>query len=230
VSAYRDKPIEERVTRLEDAWESVEGNARRISWADLLQRHYVPQFVGVMILAASIFGIVVYANSCSRAQTQEERAYAEAHPETDPSVQRAVRGCQDLCESMGLLGGVIMEFTGTRSSDEPAYRDHCYARRTGHSCICGNGMGGSVRIDPDGLQTAAAAHPAGCGRGSRAVTVLAAVIAKEKRARKCIGSGALVPIFSVALDKKSLCGVCGRRVGVLGPRGRFARHNKEPRS
>lgn len=57
-------------------------------------------------------------------------------------------------------------------------------------------------------------------------SVLAAVIAEEKRNQRCLHPAmACPPPGAVGLDKKADCPVCGRRVKVTA-RGLYARHNK----
>ena len=59
-------------------------------------------------------------------------------------------------------------------------------------------------------------------------SVLAAVIAEEKRNQRCLHPAmACPPPGAVGLDKRADCPVCGRRVKVTA-RGLYARHNKTP--
>lgn len=161
MSPYRAEDMEARVARLEERVDTMAKGAVHASWIDFFNRHYVPQFVGVLVLIGVLFGLAVYATNCTHQQTLDAAALAEAQAAVDDANTPETSGerdCERLCESMGLRGGVVMDYNGTWHGTGTHAGDFDVTRQ-GHSCMCGNGMGGSVRVDPDGHWSAQAEHP-----------------------------------------------------------------------
>ena len=98
----------------------------------------IPDWVRLTIIAGAIVGSGFLVLVGAREMVQ--------YDERVESRQRA--DCQTLCGSMGLNGGVVMPWSGWW------YVPGTTERRTisGQSCVCGDGNGSSVRVDPDGSQ------------------------------------------------------------------------------
>jgi hypothetical protein len=100
-------------------------------------RHIIAYFLSAVVALSTLGACVFGVEQCS--DRQDEAAAIAGDRD------RAV--CTTLCGSMGLNGGVWMDWYRTGG-------DYTDAR----SCMCGNGMGGSVRVDPDGTETVIPHH------------------------------------------------------------------------
>lgn len=148
---FREGDIETRIARLEERIDRLLRGEVRVRVLDFLREHYVPQTVGFLVglVGIATFGFRVQAcHAAEDAAARQQEVEDEARH--DPNAV-----CRALCESMGLRGGVITDYHSTGSSADGSYT----WTRTGHSCMCGNGMGGSVRVDPDGRWSSSIAHP-----------------------------------------------------------------------
>lgn len=159
MTPYRSEDIEARVAILEERLGNIDRDARRTAWLDFLKEFYIPQAVGILLLLGIIGVVVLHMENCSHQQTVDAAALAEAQAAAADDAAPEQHRCERLCESMGLRGGVVMDYTGTGHVTYANGEDSLSFSRTGHSCMCGNGMGGSVRVDPDGRWSAQTDHP-----------------------------------------------------------------------
>ena len=168
MSPFREEDLSAKVAhnteylkKLEARVSDIENNKTKASWLDFLRDFYVPQAIGVLILLGVLIGLTLHAENCTRQQNADAAALADAQAaaaEATAPETTGERNCERLCESMGLRGGVVMDYNGTWHGTGTHAGDFDITRQ-GHSCMCGNGMGGSVRVDPDGHWSAQSDHP-----------------------------------------------------------------------
>jgi hypothetical protein len=157
--AYREEDVDARLKRIEERLGKIESNERTATWTEALRAWRVPEAIGIALLLGAIFYMAAYARDCTHHEDLDREARADRLAATPPPESPEVVGCRELCASMGLNGGVLMEFDGTWHGTGGTFAGTFDVRRDGHSCMCGNGMGGAVRVDPDGRQTNEIEHP-----------------------------------------------------------------------
>lgn len=157
---FREQPVEERLNDLDRRISEMRTGAERYTRVEALKAladSWYGVAVGGALLIATLLGCGTYIHSCAHAESVETRARQLEDDAREADRPAAV--CRELCVSMGLRGGVLVDYHGTWHPDPTGACGNFDVERTGHSCICGNGMGGAVRVDPDGAQHNEEDHP-----------------------------------------------------------------------
>jgi hypothetical protein len=136
---FREEDVTARLDRFSERLDALESGREERLWVRRLEAVF-PYFVAVSIIGSVLFLLGYAIHGCNAS----ERAAAEG----------AESRCVTLCESMGLRGGVSMPWRSTAPSGFPM---------TGYACLCGDGAGSEVRVDPDGVEEAARLRAADAG-------------------------------------------------------------------
>ena len=130
MTTYREADVPTRLeqvdARLHAIDERLGAHDCALTGTNANRKGHVPAWAIVVGVVVAIGGIVI----CMTQMLQHD----------DAVEQRQRADCQTLCGSMGLNGGIVMPWSGWCS---------------GQSCVCGDGHGSSVRVDPDGTQSTA---------------------------------------------------------------------------